>query len=73
MLSYCLKCRNYTESKKPNIVKTKNGRITITSNCAVCSSKTSRFIKEQEARGFLSSSGIRTPSSQITLVGPILF
>ena len=32
-----------------------------TSNCAVCGSKKSRFTKEQEAGGLLSSSGIRTP------------
>ena len=27
MLSYCLKCRKDTESKIPNFVKTKHGRI----------------------------------------------
>ena len=42
------------------------------SKCAVCDSKTSRFVKEQEASRLLSSLGIRTPLSQITLVGPIL-
>ena len=32
------------------------------SNCAVCDSKKSRFIKEQEARGLLSKlTGIRVP------------
>ena len=45
----------------------------VTSNCAVCSSKKSRFIKEQEARGLLSSLAIRAPLIQILLVGPILF
>ena len=35
--------------------------------------KKSKFIKEQDARGILSSSGIRTPLSQIPLLGPILF
>ena len=60
MLSYCLKCRKNTESKNPKVVKTKNGRIMITSNCAVCGSKNLRFIKEQEASGLLSSLVIRT-------------
>ena len=32
MLSYCLKCRNNTESKNPKVVKTRNGRIMIYQN-----------------------------------------
>ena len=31
----------------------------VTSNCAVCDSKKSRFIKEQEASGLLSSLRIK--------------
>ena len=46
MLSYCLKCRKNTESKSPKVVRTKNGRIMLLSNCAVCDSKKSKFIKE---------------------------
>ena len=49
MLSYCLKYRKNTESKNPRVVKIKNGRIMLSSNCVVCDSKKSRFIKEQEA------------------------
>ena len=45
----------------------------VTSNCAVCSSKKSRFIKEQEARGLLSSLAKRASLIRILLVGPILF
>ena len=41
--------------------------------CAVCDSKKSTFIKEQEASGLLSSSGIKTPLSKTPLVGPLLF
>ena len=59
--------------KKPKAIKTKNRRLMVTSNCAVCSSKKSRFIKEQEARGLLSSLAIRAPLIRILLVGPILF
>ena len=55
MLSYCLKCRKNTESKNPKVVKTKNGRIMLFSKCEVCDSKKSKFIKEQEDRGLLSS------------------
>ena len=43
------------------------------SKCALCSSKKSKFIKEQEARGLLSSLGIKTPFSQIPLSGSLLF
>ena len=59
--------------KKPKAIKTKNRRLMVTSNCAVCSSKKSRFIKEQEARGLLSSLAIRAPLIRILLVGRILF
>ena len=50
MLSYCLKCRKNIESKNLKVVPTKNGRIMLLSKCAVCDSKKSKFIKEQEAR-----------------------
>ena len=40
--------------------------------CAVCDSKKSKFIKEQEASGLLSSLGIKTLLSKIPLVGPLL-
>ena len=61
MLSYCLKCRKNTQSKNSEVVKTKNRRIMLLSNCAVCNSKNSKFVKEQKAKGLLSSFGIRTP------------
>ena len=44
----------------------------ILSKCAECGSKKSRFIKDQEARGLLSSLGLRTPLSKIQLLGNIL-
>ena len=39
----------------------------------ICDSKISKFIKEQRASRLLSSLGIKTPSSKIALVGPLLF
>ena len=45
----------------------------ILSKCAICSSKKSRFIKNQEAKGLLSNLGIRTPLSKVPLLGDILF
>ena len=73
ILSYCLKCRKNTESKNPKVAKTKNGRIMLLSKCTVCDSKKSKFIKEQEDSGLLSSLGIKTPLSKVLLVGLLLF
>ena len=73
MLSYCLKCRKNTESKTPKVARVKNRRIMLLPKCAVCNSKISKFIKEQEASGLLSSLGIKTPLSKIPLLGPLLF
>ena len=39
--------------------ETKNGRLMLLSKCAICDSKKSRFIKEQEAKGLLSNLGLR--------------
>ena len=63
MLSYCLKCRKNTESKNPKVVKTNNRRIMLLSKCALCNSKKSKFMKEQEANGLLLSLRIRTIKS----------
>ena len=45
----------------------------VLSKCAVCVSKISKFIKEEEASGLLSSLGIKTPLSKIPLVGLLMF
>ena len=73
MLPYCLKCKENTESINPRVSATSNGRTMILSKCAICGSKKPKFIKNQEAKGLLSSFGIRTPLSKISLLGDILF
>ena len=73
MLSYCLKCKRNTESINPKILKTTNGKAIILSKCAICGSKKSKFIKEQEAKGLLSNLGLRTPLNKIPVLGDILF
>ena len=73
MLTYCLVCKRNTENKDAKMVKTKNGKISLSSNCAVCGNTKSRFMKEQEAKGLLSNLGIRTPLSKIPLLGNLLF
>ena len=67
MLSYCLKCKKSTESINPKVSKTTNGKAMILSTCAICGSKKSKFIKEQEAKGLL-----RTPLNKIPVLGDIL-
>ena len=45
----------------------------VLSKCAICGSKKSRFIKNQEAKGLLSNLGIRTPLIKVPSLGNILF
>ena len=73
MKSYFLKCRKDTDNVNPKISKTSNGRTMVLSNCAICNSKKSRFIRNQEAKGLLSNLGIRTPLSKVPILGDILF
>ena len=71
MLTYCLECRKDTKNVDPKMIKTKNGKLVLLSKCALCSSKKSRFIKEQEAK-VLSNLGIKTLLSKIPLLN-VLF
>ena len=73
MLSYCLKCKINTDSINPKVSKTINDRAIISSTCALCGSKKSKFIKQQEAKGLLSNLGLRTPLDKIPVLGDILF
>ena len=41
--------------------------------CAICGSKKSRFMKEQEAKGILSRQSFKILLSKIPLLGDILF
>ena len=73
MLSYFFKCRRNTESINPKVSKATNGKAIILSTCAICDSKKSKFIKEQEAKELLSNLGLRTPLKKIPVLGDILF
>ena len=68
MLSYCLKCKKSTESINPKVSKTTNGKAIILSTCAICGSKKSKFIKEEETKGLLSNLGLRTPLNKIPVL-----
>ena len=73
MLSYCLKCWRNTKSINRKVSKTTNSKAMILSACAICGSKKSKFIKQQEAKGLLSNLGLRTPLNKIPVLGDILF
>ena len=73
MKSFCLKCKKDTENVNSRVSKTIYNRTMILSKCAKCASKTSRFIKNQEAKGLLNNLAIRTPLSKVPILGDILF
>ena len=52
MLSYCLKCRKNTENINPRVSNTSNGKTMILSKCAICDSKSSRFIKKKKQKEY---------------------
>ena len=45
----------------------------ILSKCAICDSKKSKFINQQEAKRLLSKLGIKTTFSKLPMLGDILF
>ena len=61
MESYCLKCQKNTENLYPEVSSTSNGRVMISSKCAICGSKK------------LSKLGIRTPLSNVPILDDISF
>ena len=48
MISYCLECKKNNKSINPKVIKTKNGRTTILSQCDVCGSQDLLKSKKQE-------------------------
>ena len=72
MQTYCVSCRKNTKNKDVEVIKTKYGRLQLKSRCSICGNKKSRFVKKQEAKGILSSLGIKTPLSKMPVLN-ILF
>ena len=62
-----------TKNKNAKMIRTKNARLALSPKCAVCGSKKSRFMKEQEVEGLLSNLGIKTSLSKIPLLVDLLF
>ena len=67
MTSYSLKCKKDTETIIPRVSNTSNGKTMLLSKCAICESKNSRLIKDQEAKGLLSNLGIRASLIKVIL------
>ena len=72
MKSYCLKCRKDTANINPKVSSCSNGKAMILSKCAICGSKKSRFMKNQETKVLLSNLGIITPLSKVLILCDIL-
>ena len=66
MLTYCVTCRENTENLNSKIFETKNNRLIMQSKCAVCKTRNSKFVKEQEAKSLLSNLGIKAALNKIS-------
>ena len=66
MLTYCVTCRENTENLNSKIFETKNNILIMQSKCAVCKTRNSRFVKEQEAKSLLSNLGIKAALNKIS-------
>ena len=62
-----------TENINPKVSATSNGRAMLLSKCAICGSKKSRFIKNQEEKGLLSKLEIEILLSKVPILGDILY
>ena len=69
MLSYSLKYRKNTKSKKLKVVITKGGIIVLSSKYGVCDQN----LSNNGTSGLSSNLGIKTSLSKIHSVGPALF
>ena len=72
MKTYCFKCRRDTENIDPDMFRIKNNKLIMETKCSNCENKKLRFVKEQEAKSFLSNLGIKTPLSKVILLN-VLF
>ena len=66
-------CKRNTKNIDSKMLETKNDRLMLSSKCAICGSKKSRFMKEQESKGFLNNIGLKTPISKIPILDDVLF
>ena len=50
MQTYCVKCRKNTENKDAKVIKTKNCKLQMRSQCSICGNKKSRFVKKTRSK-----------------------
>ena len=48
MGNYCVSCKNYTVNENSSVKKTKQNRLKLLQNCAVCGKEKSTFIKNNK-------------------------
>ena len=68
-----VKVQKNTEIINSRVSKTNNGKRLILSKCAKYSGKTWGFIKKSEAKGMISSLGVKIPFNKIPSLDDILF
>ena len=73
MQLYCISSKKNIANKNSSVRRTRQNRLMVVSDCAVCGKKKSRFIKNQKPSGLLSKLGIKTALSNIPLISSILF
>ena len=47
MKTYCLVCRKNTDNVNSKMIKTKNDRLQLKTQCLICGNKKSRFVKKE--------------------------
>ena len=52
METYCVSCKKYTANENSNVGETKQNRLMLLSNCAICCKEKSTFIKNKELHNF---------------------
>ena len=65
---YCLRCKQYTEYKNPNISQTNNERTMISAYSYGCNNMKNRFLKDRNSKGLLSSLALKTPLSKVPIL-----
>ena len=73
ILTYSIKYRKNTENLGSKIFKTNNNRLIIQPKCSKLGNKKSIFMKKLEAKGLLSSLGVKRQLNKIRLLGNVLF
>ena len=73
METECVSCKKKTANKHATVGRTRQNRLILVLNCAFCCKTKSTFIKNQDANGLLIKLGIKTPLTNILLIGNALF